>query len=195
MMYVGNYNLYTNIASHKNKKIVSPINIEYSDSLFPYWSNKDNCKLIQHNPENLKPLSIPDEPSKTIDKIKPESIASEILNLLGIKHKLDKIETIHIGSQYQNQATEIVPFDDFNPNTQTGPAVTVRLDKGSSINSLPAIAQNRKLNVVTNYVPNINILKSISESITDITYIVDNKTTQQDISNNPSSSKTQNHVQ
>ncbi len=181
MMYVGNYNLYTNIASHKNKNIVCPINIDYVDSLFPYWSSKDNCKLIQHNPDNLKPFSLSDEPSRTIDKIKPEVIAAEVLNLLGINHNLDKIETIHIGSQYQNQVTEIVPFDDFNPNTQTGQVVTVRLDKGSSIKSLPAIAQNRKLNIVTNYVPDINILKALAESITGITYIVNNKTTKEDI--------------
>tara|TARA_B100002019_G_scaffold293175_1_gene319156 strand:- start:16387 stop:17535 length:1149 start_codon:yes stop_codon:yes gene_type:complete len=176
LLYFGNYNLYTNIASYKNKKIVCPINIEYSNSIFPYWSNEDNCKFIQSNPDNIKPSLSVEEVNKTINEVKPEVIACQILDFLNIKHDLNKLETIHIGKHYANQLTEVVPFSGFDPNTQIGEDIVLRLDKSTNIESLPSIAHKRKLSVVIRDNIDINVLKMISQSISRITYFVTNKT-------------------
>ena len=181
LLYLGNFNLYTNIASLKNKNIVCPVNIEYTKSIFPYWSNEDNCKLIQHNPNNLKPSGVPQEPNKTINDVPPEVLASEVLNFLGIKHNLDKIETIHIGNKYTQQVTEVVPFAGFDPNTQIGESIIVRLDKSPSFEALPAMAHNRKLKMVIDKLPDLNILKNIINSIENITYLIDAKTPKEEI--------------
>ena len=135
-MYFGNYNIYTSIASHKNKKIVCPINVDYAESIFPYWSNSENCKLIQSNPNNLKPSLLTQEPAKTINDVKPEILSAQILDFLNIKHNLNKIETIYMGKNYTKPLTEIIPFVGFDPNTQIGQEVVVRLDKATNTNSL-----------------------------------------------------------
>jgi len=181
LLYLGNYNLYTNIASHKKKKIVCPSNVEYTKSFFPYWSKSKNCKILTSNKDSLKPSCSPNEQVKTINHVYPEVIAAEVLNLLEIKHDLDKIETIFIGQDYHSRILEVVPSLDFNPSVNIGENIIVRMDKNFEENALPSIAQNRKIKIITNKLININLLKSISNSISEIAYIIDHKTTQEQV--------------
>ena len=159
LLYFGNYNLYTNIASRYNKAIVLPSNIDYIESFFPYWSSKDNCKVVLPDLKNKKPLSSPQEFPKTINSIKPEDISSEILYLLGIKHNLNKIKTIHIGENYGSRIAEIVPSLNFDPRVSINGEVSVRLDKSFIPQVLPSIAQGRSLAIVTDKMIDINLLK------------------------------------
>ena len=181
LLYLGNYNLYTNIASHKKKKIVCPSNIDYVKSFFPYWSKPKDCKVISSNDNSKKPSCSPNEPEKTINHIYPEKVAGKVLDLLDIKHTLNNIETVFIGQDYHSRVAEIVPSPNFNNAIQMGTNVIVRMDKKFDEQSLINIAQNRNIKIITNKVINLNILKAISNSINEIAFIIDNKTKKEDI--------------
>lgn len=181
LLYFGNYNLYANIASHKDKPIVCPSNLDYADSFFPYWSNDTDCNILMPDLKDQKPSNSPNEPNKTINKVYPEKISAHILDLLGIKHNLDKIQTVHIGENYASRIAEIVPSLDFDPRVEINGEVAVRMDKSFVPQALPAIAQNRSLAILTEEMIDINLLKSISSSIKNITFIVKAKTKKSDI--------------
>ena len=108
LLYLGNYNLYANIASHMQKPFVFPTNIEYIESFKPYWAEKDKFAIL--SPESdLKPSFSPQEHPKTINMINPEDVAIKVLDLLNIKHSLSKIETIFVGDEYKQNIIDIVP--------------------------------------------------------------------------------------
>jgi len=180
-MYLGNFNLYANMASSLGKKIVCPSNVDYPESFFPYWSDSDNCDIIINNKEKLKPSSSAVESPKTINDVMPEVVAASVLDLLGIEHDLNKIETVFIGSSYENQIVEIVPTLNFNPDIDISGNVNVRLDKSFVPEALPSIAKNRKLNIITDKVINQGILNSIKQSIDTISFFVKKSTSKEDI--------------
>lgn len=182
LLYLGNYNLYANIASSSKKKIVCPSNIDYVDSFFPYWSNSRNCKILTHNKDSNKPLSSPNEQVKTINHTYPEVIAAQVLDLLGIRHDLDKIETVFIGQDYHSRVMEVLPCDNYQPSQHMGNNLIVRMDKNFNEQALLSIAQNKKIKIITDKIINLQILKTISESISEIAYIIDNKTTKEEVS-------------
>lgn len=181
LMYLGNFNLYANVASTLNKKIVCPSNVDYLDSFFPYWSDGENCKIIMNNKGKTKPSSSPTENPKTINDVMPEVIAASVLDLLGIKHNLNQIETIFIGDSYQNATVDIIPTLTFDPNTDISGTVNVRLDKSFVPEALPSIANNRKLNIVTDRPIDKNILDSIKGSIESISFFISKDTQKSDI--------------
>jgi len=181
LMYLGNFNLYANVASSLGKKIVCPSNVDYLESFFPYWSNEDNCDIIMNNKGDLKPSSSAVESPKTINDVMPETIAASVLDLLGIKHDLNKIETVFIGSSYENQVVEIIPTLSFNPDIDISGNVNVRLDKSFVPESLLSIAKNRKLNIVTDRVIDQGILNSIKDSIDSISFFIKKSTSKEDV--------------
>lgn len=181
LMYLGNFNLYANIASSFNKKIVCPSNVDYVKSFSPYWSDENHCRIIVNNKNNSMPSSSASEIPKTINDVMPEVVAASVLDLLGIKHDLNKIETVFIGNNYHNKTIDIVPTLSFNPSIDLQGGVNVRLDKSFVPEALPGIAQNRKLHVVTDRKIDPGILNAVKESLESISFFIDKKTPQSDI--------------
>lgn len=96
------------MASYYDKKIVALYSNMYISQSKPYWSQPKNVKLIQADLNGQKPSYAPEENPKTIDNIKPEAIAENILDLLNISSKLER-NTVFIGKAYQNTIIESIP--------------------------------------------------------------------------------------
>ena len=181
LMYVGNLNIYSNIASMFNKKIVCPSKIDYIDSVKPYWSKPSDCKVIQSKRKNFKPVFAPQEAPKTINDVYPEVIAKTILDSLKIKNNLNKLKTIHIGQSYSSKAVEIIPNFVPDENLPIDGILNVRVDRHFDINNLIRIAQTKKVNIVTDQVIDINLLKPIKENIESISFYINEETNPKEV--------------
>lgn len=171
LLYIGNNNFYSNIASYYNKPTICPSNKDYIEIAKPYWGDS---KII--NPDiDVKPTFMNEEKPKTINKIQPEELSILVLDSLGIKHDLNKIKTIYTGDHYFNQVIDLVPCGSF-PNQQLPNKLNVRMDKSYNLNFLLMCGRFKELNIVTDKVIPIEYLNQIKDSIDRITFIVSKKT-------------------
>ena len=198
LLYIGNLNIYSNIASMFGVKIVCPSKISYINSIKPYWSKASNCKILQSNRKNFKPISAPEESPKTINDIHPEKVGKAVLDLLKIKNNLkldhlklhqhlvlknnlNKIKTLYTGSGYESKTIEIIPNFVPEPNFPIEGVLNVRLDKHFDVNNLIKIAQSKKVNIVTDQVIDKNSLKLIKDNIESITFYINSETDPKEI--------------
>jgi hypothetical protein len=127
MLHFGVDSFSNQVASFFNKKIVALYSNVYKSQSKPYWSNKENIKLIQANLNDKKPSYAPEEYPKIIDNIKPEEIANSILNLLNIKNE-NTYETVFIGDRYGQLLLESVPSIILPPNVFPNNLLNIRFD-------------------------------------------------------------------
>ena len=180
LLYLGNLNLYSHIASHYSKPVITPLNNQYVNTIKPYWADDEYCKLITPDVET-KPTFSPQENPKTINQIPPEVVASAVLDCLSIEHSLDKIETIYTGEEYNNQIIDVVPgsyrVDQMNING----VVNLRMDKHFDLNFLAACSNLQSINIVTDKAIPAEHLNLLKNKINFISIFVDHKTTHEDI--------------
>jgi hypothetical protein len=182
LLYLGNYNLYTNIASYMGKPCVCPMNVEYTDLFKPYWSSEGECMLVTPS-SNLKPSFSPKEHPKTINDVHPEEVAKNVLDLLGIKHTLDKVSTVYVGEEYKQNIIDIVPGEyDIQAMNVTGP-VNIRMDKEFNLEFLARCAQLEHVNIVTDKPISKQVLGMFSDNLKMISFFIDLKTEEDSINN------------
>lgn len=182
LLYFGNLNFYSHIASHFNKPTVCPIRNDYIDSIKPYWSNNESCILLKED-TNLKPSFLDQENPKTINDVKPEVVASNILDLLQIDHELSNVSTIFTGPQYNNSIVDLVPGN-YNPATISLPKISnIRMDKNFNYDFLLACSKLKNLILVTDKVIDKRIHNSIKGCLSQVTFFINKDTTNADIEN------------
>ncbi len=145
----------------------------------PHWKSTDNVCLESHRNGNMPSFSAT-ETIKTIDFIKPETVAKQALSLLGVNAQI-KHNTLFLGEAYQDMLFEIVPDHIPDPNFVKGTIFTVRMDYLHEPSAIAQIADKRRINIVsTDYLPlddlkkyKSNIVGIIQEvtSDTDLKYI------------------------
>ena len=101
-LHLGIDSLPMHIASVFDKKLVALFSNLYIENASPLWSSKENCSLISPDFSKIKPSFSLAEKDKRINEVKPEVIASSVLDLLEIPHDLPEYETIYLGSHYTN---------------------------------------------------------------------------------------------
>lgn len=176
LLYFGNLNIYSSMASHFSKDIVCPSRVDFTNSIKPYWSNNKNLKILQSKRKDFKPVNSKEEQPKTINEVHPEILAKHILDLLGIKNNLNKIKTLFIGKQYNSQVFEIIPNFAANLNLPKEAVLNVRLDKHFDVNNLITLGSNHTVNVTTDQVIDVNLLKLIKNNIYNISFFVNKST-------------------
>ena len=180
LLYFGNLNFYSHVASHFNKPTVCPIRNDYIDSIKPYWSKNESCILLKKDTK-LKPSFLDKENPKTINDVKPEAIASNILDLLKIDHQLSDISTIFTGPQYNNSIVDLIPGN-YNPAQISLPKTTnIRMDKSFNYNFLLACSKLKNLILVTDKVIDKRIHHLIKDCLSQVTFFVNKDTTNTDI--------------
>lgn len=180
ILYFGNYNIYSNISSHLKKKTVCVLNNEYLNTLSHYWGDS---KDIYITPEDESMPSFQDsENPKTINKNYPEIVAKSILDSLGIKNDLDKIETLHIGNQYNQSVLDVFPSGSLTSKISHDGPINIRLDKSFDLNFLKYCLNIDKFNIVTSQVIPLEYINLLKNNLDKILFFVNDKTTQQDIS-------------
>jgi len=174
LLHFGPDSLGVHIASMYDIPIVSLYSIIQSSVAGPYFGNKSKHILFDAYKRigNGKPSYSHQENPKCINLIKPEEIASAILNLLNIEHKL-QYKTAYLGERYGK-----VEIHDFIPNQ-----IVQRLNKDSLLDirmdynfNEQVLEQQLKLNkcrIFTNKKINLNILTNNRKNIESIFYFIE----------------------
>ena len=166
-LYFGNDTMSLHFASYFQKKIVCASTVLYDTCFYPYWSDKKDYTIINSHRNGLKPSFSRQESPKTINFIKPEEIAEQILNYLNITfNKLPK--SIFRGERSVHQIIELSPSQLIDKNTFNNSIINIRLDYFPDFNDLNPILQNlqnRPATIITNRSINLDQLKYFTKNI------------------------------
>ena len=113
LLHLGIDSVPMHMASVYDKKIVALFANLYPENANPIWNKKNKYKLFSPDFSKTKPIFQSVDPIKRVNEIKPEEIASSVLDFLSINHNLCGYKTLNIGRHYLNRIQEIVP--DFDP--------------------------------------------------------------------------------
>jgi hypothetical protein len=133
----------------------------------PYWGDKSKHIMLESHRNGNKPSFLAEENPRTINFINPEDIAYSILKLLNIKAK-NKQKTEFIGGLYTTHILEAVP--DFSPPQSFNPGIVInlRMDYKFNLQNMANWGSNRKINIFTNKVIDLNYLNAIKNNIVGI---------------------------
>ena len=149
LLHFNANNFHTQIAEIHETPIVSLFSYEDSSSFVSY--NKNNKRSLIDSPKDRSAPSYNlNESPKTINKISPFDIASEILNMLDISNDLCSYKIFHLGKNYHVPTLEIVPDFEPSPNFLTNSVVNLRMDYHFDEKIAFLFSQNRKLGITTN---------------------------------------------
>lgn len=126
LLHFGTDSFPTHVASHYKKKIVSLYSNNYISCVKPYFGDSKDHILLEPEREGKPNFSFEESP-KTINRIKPELIAKNILNLLNIPAAIE-IETKYFGSNYNQPKLELVPNVNIDPKQFNSNLLIVRMD-------------------------------------------------------------------
>ena len=164
MLHCSTNDFLLDVASYFNIPVVDMYGSTFAHIAKPYWGDSSKQVILESHRENLKPTFLAEENPKTIDFINPEDIAYSILKLLKIKPKTQQ-KTKFIGDLYSHQILEavpdFVPSQDFIPNT----IVNLRMDYHFDLQNMLHWASNRKVNIFTNKIIDLNYLNNIKSNI------------------------------
>lgn len=169
LLHAGIDSAPQHIASAFNVPTVGIYAHTWARSCKPYWH--DNVTLIESHKDGLLPSFSLSEPKQMINLIKPEEIASSILENLGLNSKIAQ-KTIYIGKNYPNKNIDII-LDDFLKLNLQNEHVNIRLDHTLQINDLwlqDVLNKVNKANIVTDKPINTTLLKILRHKIDHLVY-------------------------
>ena len=168
-MHVGIDSFAVHIASGLGKKIVALYSNMTPENSGPYWSNPLDCILIQSPRGDRKPSYAADENPRTINEIKPETIANSILQLLDIQERVS-IETLFVGENF-NEETNF----GFLPNqiVVSEKIPELRMDLFPEEKHLPAQLSKQRTIITTNRPISQETLLKFKANVAKVIYIID----------------------
>lgn len=147
----------------------------YPTTTKPYWGSAQKERILYSTGKNQKPSFSTDPSGSFVRFIKPEKVAQNIMDLLGIEWS-PPYETIYAGLQYRahHDIIEIVP-DKTQPVELNGKVlgITVRMDYQKDEEFLANVLDKTKAAIVTNSPINANLLQMLRTKIAEIAYLVD----------------------
>ena len=154
-IHISEGGLDLDFASFYDKKIIYMSN---NDEVHPHW-NESHLKLNK-NDEN-------------INKIKPEEIATKILDLAEIKFKPFLYKTVYIGENYINKSMQVIPEETFDFQNVFQSPVVIRMDKFFDEKSLAFYLARNQCIIVTNKKINNQIISRFKKNIVLIVFIIE----------------------
>lgn len=174
MLHLGVDSFGVHVASAFDKKIVALYSTNWAENCKPYWSNPKDCAIIEPDRTERKPsFQFEDEPPKTINEIKPEFVASAVLELLGLEYKIEH-ETLHIGQSYANFNVHVVPeglASDLEPSL---PHIVIRMDLSFNEDILYDILNKMKsVSIFTDKALDTEIVEEHKAKVKEVVYVLD----------------------
>ena len=171
IMHIGADSFAAHIASSYGKKIVALYSNNNINNVKPYWSKDEDVALL--SPQiNRKPQYSENEFPKSINTIKPETIAENILKMLNIKYT-NLPKTIYIGEEFINKTLEIIPDKPINPSQINVETIIIRMDYLFNEGVLEFYLQNKKCIILTNKPINEELLKRYKQNIPQVVYFIE----------------------
>jgi hypothetical protein len=177
-LHVGVDSLPVHLASAFGVPLVALYPNMYSSNSRPYWSDENDVVCIEPDRGNLRPSFSANENPKTINFIKPETIANHVLEKLGLEDRVME-KTLHIGSQYRNLSLEIVPDFRIPSSSYPNSNLNVRMDLHFNENNLMEALTGRLCNIESGRPINPNLLRKFSKSISTVFFEISNDFTEE----------------
>ena len=161
-------------SAYGNKQIVLFPNNCHVGQFKPYWSDPENLTVIPTEcSSSNNPSFNPNENPKSINSIKPERIASEILVKLGIHGYASEFKTIKIGSLYskpkiESSLTNLIDVKKLGVNS-----LIVRMDLNFNEESLALQLNQCHCSIITNKAFNPQILSQYKSKIVELVYYLE----------------------
>jgi hypothetical protein len=169
LLHIGTDSWMAHFAGQNNIPLVAVYGTTSIKNHGPYWFDGNKTILLEsHRNGNLPTYG--NDPIKTVNFIKPETIVSAVYKLLNVEYKTP-IETVFIGQYYNQSIMEWIPDGVVNPQFFPQLPLTTRLDLHFNEQNIAIAAINsRKLNIVTDKPIDLNIVNRIKQNILGITY-------------------------
>jgi hypothetical protein len=164
LLHCSTNDFLLDVAASFNVPVVAMYGSTFADIAKPYWGDKSKHIILESHRNGNKPTFLADENPRTVNFIHPEDIAYSILKLLDIE-PTTKIETKFIGNLYTTNILEAVP--DFSPPSTFDPGliVNLRMDYHFDLQNMLNWGSDRKVNVFTNKIIDLNYLNAIKKNI------------------------------
>ena len=167
LLHCSTNDFLLNVASSFDVPVVGMYGNTFAEVAKPYWGDKSKHIILESDRKGNKPTFLAEENPRTINFVPPEKISNGILKLLGIEVK-NKTETKFIGDLYTTYILEAVP--DFHPPQMFNPGLVInlRMDYNFNLQHMANWGSNRKVNIFTNKVIDLNYLNAIKNNIVGI---------------------------
>ena len=146
-----------------------------------YWGSPENKRYLF--PSNIKPSYNPNEHPKTIDTIKPERVARNILELLFEKSEFCQRQSLFLGPRHSNSLVEVIPsyilgysVEPSILNIRCDYFTEEQLSNEDVYGSLFANVRNQKCTILTKHSLPISHLKALKHNIFAVMQEVDDDT-------------------
>ena len=171
MLYLGPDSYLAQYASSQNVKTITLHGNNYASNTRPFWG-KDEDRFCLEPEWDSKPCFSQKDPHRQIDSIMPEVVCEKILRFCGGSKSKMNFKTLHIGDSYYSNVIEVVPTS----ITQGLPkSLFVRIDYGVEEEPLIYYCQNHDVVLITDKLPQLNMLVNFKNNIKRIIYTVDKK--------------------
>lgn len=140
----------------------------------PYYFN-ENSRFLESSRNGKNPSFQAAENPKSINLIKPELVAKNILEVLGIENEINQ-ETFYLGDLYFQQCLEIIPDQIINPQSIPAGNVNLRADLFFNEN---AVIENLKLRPYILHLDqpiSLDALKALKPNIPLLVYEINENT-------------------
>lgn len=172
LLHFGADSFGVHIASSYDKPIVALYSNSRPENAGPYFSSKDNVKILEISKKDRKPSYSAEESPKTINEIDPIEIANSILQFLNMK-KID-IKTSYVGEDYNRKLIESVPDSVISDISKLGVnSLIMRMDYEFNEQVLEEQLKRNNCSIVTNKPIKYDILNKYKNNISQIIYNLD----------------------
>jgi hypothetical protein len=169
-LLLGNDSCNVHIASGFDIPIVALYGPTTVENHGPYFSSPEKTELLVADLNGNKPSYSAEEYPKTINTIKPETVAQSVLKLLGKDPSLITRKSIYFGQQYNFSNIELIPNclldGSFLPET----IPTIRMDYEFNEDILARNLSVRQHRIVTDKPINLNLLAHLKQRIPLLVY-------------------------
>ena len=164
LLHCSTNDFLLDVAAAFGVPIVAMYGNTFADIAKPYWGDKSKHVILESHRNGNKPTFLADENPRTINFIHPEDVAYGILKLLNIPPN-SKTKTKFIGGLYPTNILEAVP--NFSPPNTFNPGLVInlRMDYHFDLQNMVNWASNRKVNIFTNKIIDLNYLNAIKENV------------------------------
>jgi len=172
LLHFGADSFGVHVASYYDKPIVALYSNSRPENAGPYFSSKDNIKILEIDKKNRKPSYSAEESPKTINEIDPIDIANAVLRFLDL-NKIN-IKTVHLGDDYNRKLIESVPNAIIADISKLGVnSLIMRMDYEFNEEVLEEQLKRNNCSIVTSKLIKYDILNKYKDNISQIIYNID----------------------
>ena len=168
--HISTNNETCHLASVYNKKsvVLFPNNC-YPEQFLPYWTSEESLDVLVPESDD-KPSFNPAENPKSIDKIRPEDVASKILKFAGVHTFVPEYKTLKIGSSFYRPRIESALSSLVGVTKLGVNSLIVRMDLNFNESNLIKQLEATPCSIITNKAIDEKIIEKYHSKIVEMVY-------------------------